>query len=394
MSPQKRFRAEITQFKKDLEEAQTRATTAEEKAAATPATADGDATTPAPPPSDEVIKSAVDEAVAKLKADHEATLAEREQQLREELAASSSTPMDTGGNPSAVTVDAAVRAKEEELKAQHEAALLLKEMELKTEMEAAVKAAVESAKASLSSSSAPAVDVESAVKEAVAKREAELAAIHKEALKTASSSTAEAESDATKAAVAKAVATVTGELTMKAGAQKNMLEQQKKKREKAEAEVKLLRAELETLKSGSAPKVGSPAATTDIKPTSAAATPVIKRPSVSAVTPAADAAKTTPGGGPLTRTKAATNNPQASTSTPAKADASPTRPMDGPSIRGAARGSARGGRGAARGGRGAGAAGSPATRAQVAADKGSDTPPARSLLGGGESLLLLAPRHP
>lgn len=375
-----------------------------------------DAVAPAPV-SQDVIDSAVQEAIAKLATSHEEALAARERQVREELAlAAPASSEGAAASTSTVDVEAAVQtavsAREEELRTAHAtqlaSELAAREKELSDKTQSAVEEAVKTALASIPppppppapvTITAPAdpAEIEKAVKAAVAAREAELKTQHDEALKAATAAAASsapaseptaaapAEDPAVRqaaidAAVLEALERQKRETASKTAAQKNMLDRLKKDNAALKAQV-----------------AAAPAAAS--APTGPAAkggpTPSQPRATAAAMMNAVGGPSTAP---PTAEAMATRGRASLGGASPV----APTAPAGGASIRGAgagARGAGAVGRGGGatrggvpggRGGAAAGAAGAGVGRGGGAAGAGARKPPG-NLFSGGTLPLLLPP---
>lgn len=412
---QKEFNSKNKKLTKQVEELSAQITTIETQLAeakAVPphstvdpntATASSDpANSPAAPVAQEVIDSAVQEAVIKLQISHEEALAARERELREELALLAPPAVEGSSSEPASTVDVdlavktALTTREKELEESYAAQLAAREQELVEKTHSVVEEAVKAAIAAIPPPPASATaeltptdprELKQAVKAAVEAREAELNRVHEETLKAAmaaasTSTPASAvpeDEEARKAEIATAVQEAVDrerrEAASKTAAQKGALDRIKTQKadlakENASLKQQLLEAQPST------PVLPSPA-TGPAK--GGRAIPIPPRPAqASTSTPAAASATSTPTG-PTTRQRASIGGSAVPT-TPAAA---------GTSIRGASTAGAGAGRG--RGGgtpsgpstRG-GATAATAPRGGAAATRGGRKAPG-GLFGGGES---------
>ncbi|CED83939.1 Uncharacterized conserved coiled-coil protein [Phaffia rhodozyma] len=268
-------------------------------------------------------------------------------------------------------VDTAVSVKEAELQAAHAEALAARERELKAESERKVAEAVKAAQEAAAAAATPAstaAETEAAIKTAVSAREAELTAAHEEALKTISASTSGPESAVSSAdvqtkideAVAAALARAADEQVMKTNLQKTTIQRERKNRIKAETELNTLRSELEALRTSTgtvAVDSSEATATPSAAPTATAASPASKpgltRPSKPRVSSGSSSTTTAVESGPAGRTRAAaaTGGAALGSATASGASAATEAAVASPAIKGAAGGpSIRGAAAAGRGG--------------------------------------------
>lgn len=332
-------------------------------------------------PSDEVVRSAVQEVTAKLESTHADALAAQERTLRAELASTvpaSVAPAEPSREAIDEAVQAALSAKALELQTMHASALAKREQELKEEMRVAVEQASASVTQAHSSKIAP-EEVEKTVQSAVAAKEAELKALHEAALQAAASSVvtpaASVDPEAHKAEIAQAVETAVAaalqrahsEQASKSATQKNVLDRLRKDNINLKTELSQLKSTATPAASATVPAVAPVAVATP----AAVSTPVAGRAGLppNPVRPKPiGPASTVPGGspsstafpGPATRARVAQGAGQTPPAGLAPGGIKGAAMAAGAAVPGMGRGGANVGRGAAiagRGGAGAGARG-------------------------------------